>query len=216
MTHPSNSTSADPFADYRVLAELATDCLLAARYCPSEAEVAEEYCALADAELNRVLAEHSPPPQAGIASPLPPTGGTIVPPPETSTIVKVSPPVASDSDNCPNQIARPHRQRQPVPGGLRTAAQAAAKLNMSVKTLTGHVASGALGYVIIGHGKKRPRKRFTDSDLDAFIANQTRKDSPSCLSTKSRARHTGTSTSSGTVIDFTGPRKPPTDAKRKK
>ena len=36
--------------------------------------------------------------------------------------------------------------------------------------------TGALRYVTIGHGTKRPRKMFTDADLNEFIAEQTRKD----------------------------------------
>jgi Helix-turn-helix domain len=110
------------------------------------------------------------------------------------------------------------RQRKPrisTPDGLRTAAEAAARLGCSIKTLNGHVDAGDLHYVIIGQGKKRPRRMFTDSDLDAFIASRTRKDSPCPLPT-SRARHTGTSISKCEVIDFAGPRKPPTGAKRKK
>jgi hypothetical protein len=44
MTHPLHITkSADPFADYRVLAELAWDHFAFARFCPSDYEVAEEY-----------------------------------------------------------------------------------------------------------------------------------------------------------------------------
>jgi hypothetical protein len=114
-----------------------------------------------------------------------------------------------------HQRQRRRKPRPATPGGLLTAAQAAAKLGCSIKTLNGHVVAGAVGYVVIGHGRKRPRKMFTDSDLDAFIAAQTRKDSP-CPSTASRARYTSTSTSSGTVIDFTAPRKPPTGDKRKR
>jgi len=112
----------------------------------------------------------------------------------------------------------PRRQRKPhvrPPDGLLTQAEAAARLACSIKTLNGHIASGALRYVALGHGRKRPRRFFTDADLDTFIAAQTRKDVP-CPSTASRARHTGISISSGTVIDFTAPRKPPTDDKRKK
>src|SRR5262249_24473458 len=65
--------------------------------------------------------------------------------------------------------------RKSPPDGLKTGAQAAAKLGCSIKTLNGHVESGALRYVDIGHGRKRRRIRFTDSDIDSFIANQTRK-----------------------------------------
>src|SRR5262249_8090066 len=50
----------------------------------------------------------------------------------------------------------------PSPDGLKTAAQAAAKLNCSIKTLFGHVASGALRYVDVGHGRKRRHIRFAD------------------------------------------------------
>jgi hypothetical protein len=98
------------------------------------------------------------------------------------------------------------------PHGLRTPAEAAARLGCSVKTLNGHIASGALRYVITGHGEKRPRKMFTDADLDAFIEAQTRKDSP-CPSTAIRARHSGSSISSGAVIAFTAQPRPRPGAK---
>ena len=114
--------------------------------------------------------------------------------------------------------ATPHHQRKPrirPPDGPRTPREAATKLGCSIKTLNAHVAAGELRYMIKGHGKKRPRKMFADADLDEFIANQTRKDSP-CPSTASRARHIGTSIFSGTVIDFTAPRKPLTGGKQKK
>jgi hypothetical protein len=114
----------------------------------------------------------------------------------------------------PKQRRRRQRKLSP-PNGLLTRAQAAAKLNCSLRTLDGHVASGALRYVAIGHGTKRPRKMFTDADLDEFIANQTRKDVP-CPSTASRARRSGTLTSGGEVIAFTGLRRPRRGAKPRK
>src|SRR5262245_8009645 len=67
------------------------------------------------------------------------------------------------------------KPRRSSPDGLKTAAQAAAKLNCSIKTLNAHVASGALRCVDIGHGRERRRPRFTDADLNEFVANQTRK-----------------------------------------
>ena len=103
----------------------------------------------------------------------------------------------------------------PPPDGLRTAAEAARKLRCSTKTLKGHLASGALRYVIVGHGTKRPRRMFTPADLDSFIANQTRKDVP-CPSSPSRARHTSTSTSASEVIAFTAQPRPRPSAKPKK
>jgi hypothetical protein len=115
--------------------------------------------------------------------------------------------------------AKPRRQHKPrvlVPDGLLTLAQAAGRLGCSIKTLKGHVESGALGYVVIGHGSKRPRKMFTAADLDAFITNQTRKDSPICPSTKTRARLSSTSTSSSEVIAFTARRGARPGARRRR
>jgi hypothetical protein len=105
----------------------------------------------------------------------------------------------------------------PSPDGLKTAAQAAAKLNCSIKTLFGHVASGVLRYVDVGHGRKRRRIRFTDADLNEFIANQTRKVTP-CPSrrTETAARRISTSTSKCEVIGFTARRNARRDAKPKK
>jgi hypothetical protein len=90
---------------------------------------------------------------------------------------------------------------------LRTRREAAARLRCSLKTLNGHVRSGALRYVIIGHGKRRPLRMFTDGDLDALIESQTRKDVP-CPSTPTRARRTTHMTSNSEVVAFTALPKP--------
>jgi hypothetical protein len=113
---------------------------------------------------------------------------------------------------------RGHRQvappRHPPPDGLKTAAQAAAKLGCSIKTLNAHVSSGALKYVAIGHGKKRLRKMFADADLNEFITNQTRKESP-CLSDATHARRSTRTTSKSTVVAFSDLRRRPPGGKRK-
>jgi hypothetical protein len=107
----------------------------------------------------------------------------------------------------------PKHPVEPIPG-LRTPREAAARLRCSLKTLNAHVESGALRYVLVGRGTRRQHRMFTDADLDAFIASQTRVAAPPC-STKSRTPLTGTSTSSCDVIAFTArPRRRP-DGKRK-
>lgn len=55
---------------------------------------------------------------------------------------------------------------------------AAAELNMSVKTLRGHVRDGSLAYIETGLGSKRARMRFAREDLDEFIAAQSRGPEP--------------------------------------
>jgi hypothetical protein len=112
------------------------------------------------------------------------------------------------------------RRRKPVPpagpGGLKTMAEVAIKLGCSIKTVKNHVDSGMLKHVDIGRGSKRPSRRFIDSDIAEFIANQTRKDVPACPSTRILARRTGSSISSAEVIDFTAPRRQQPNEKPRK
>jgi Meiotically Up-regulated Gene 113 (MUG113) protein len=70
------------------------------------------------------------------------------------------------------EVRRLRTTRVRPPDGLLFKAEAAAKLGCSIMTLDRYVKIGALPYVALGHGKRRQLKRFTDADLDAFIANQ--------------------------------------------
>jgi hypothetical protein len=169
----------------------AADCFALARFCPSEEEVAKQFLDLA------TLLPADEADQPSIEQP------DLYSRAESSRSRTGSTAGADDVAN-----ASP-------PDGLRTPAEAARKLRCSIKTLNGHISSGALRYVIIGHGKKHVRRMFTDADLDDFVANQTRKDVP-CPSTKTRARHTGNLISSGEVIAFTAQPRPPPGGKRKR
>ena len=61
---------------------------------------------------------------------------------------------------------------------LRTPREVAERLRCSLRTLSDHVKAGHIKYIIVGHGKKRPRKMFTDADVEDFIERQTRRDVP--------------------------------------
>ncbi|WP_395708546.1 helix-turn-helix domain-containing protein [Reyranella sp.] len=84
---------------------------------------------------------------------------------------------------------------------LRTPDETAARLRCSRKTLSSYVRDGKLRYVIMGSGTKRPRKMFTDPDIDDFIERQTRRDVP-CPSTSPRNRRTTSTISSGEIVAF--------------
>jgi excisionase family DNA binding protein len=115
-------------------------------------------------------------------------------------------------------LPKPRRQRHPrerKPDDPMTMREAAARLGCSIKTLDGHIASGALRYVNIGHGSKRERKRITPADLNAFIEAQTRKD-VACPFTEPRAHLTGSSTFKSEVIAFSVQRSARPGAKRKR
>ena len=116
-----------------------------------------------------------------------------------------------------NGTAKRQRRERPRPlDGLLTADEAATRLRCSIQTLNGYVASGAVRYVAIGHGSKRPRKMFTAADLDNFVANQTRKDSPACQSSRTTVRPSGGSTFKSEVIAFSAQRRPGPAAKPKR
>jgi Helix-turn-helix domain len=102
-----------------------------------------------------------------------------------------------------------------MPTKLRTSREAAELLRCSLKTLKGYVETGAIRYVTIGHGARRPRRMFTDGDLDALIESQARKDAPECPSSAIRARHISGSTSNGEVIAFSAQPRPKPAARRK-
>jgi Helix-turn-helix domain len=110
---------------------------------------------------------------------------------------------------------RRRTKRVAPPEGPFTLAETAARLGISVKTLRPHIVSGALRYIVLGHGRERPRRMFTLDDINAFLAAQTRSDVP-CPSTKTRARRSGSSISSGEVIAFTARPNARTNVKPKK
>ncbi|NJL06983.1 MAG: helix-turn-helix domain-containing protein [Methylacidiphilales bacterium] len=84
-----------------------------------------------------------------------------------------------------------------------TGAEAAAFLRISMKTLNAHIRGGAIRYVNVGLGTKRPRRRFTDSDLREFLERQSRMDVQPCQSIDRKTRRTTNSISSGKVLAFT-------------
>ena len=86
---------------------------------------------------------------------------------------------------------------------LKTPKQAAERLQISVEQLIGFVRDGELRYVNLGRGKKRPRRMFTDDDLEELIERRKRKEATGCLSTDQPSRRTGNSTSKSEVIAFT-------------
>ena len=55
---------------------------------------------------------------------------------------------------------------------------AARILKIDAKTLRRHTKNGSVTYVSLGHGTTRIRRRFTCSDLIAFVAGRRRRDVP--------------------------------------
>jgi excisionase family DNA binding protein len=108
-------------------------------------------------------------------------------------------------------------QPEPAPAdSLKTPAQAARRLNISIRTLRGLISSGELRYVNVGHGKQREKIMLTDNDINDLIASRTRQKAPqSCPSTSPKARRSTTSTSSGEVVAFTALRSERIAGKRK-
>ncbi len=90
---------------------------------------------------------------------------------------------------------------------LLTPAEAAERLQISERTLMAHVDAQDLAAIHVGRGRLRRRLRFDPADLAAF--NERRKveaeaftRGPACRSTNTKARRSGTMTSSIGVSDF--------------
>lgn len=105
------------------------------------------------------------------------------------------------------------------PDALLTAAQAASYLAITVEQLLAHVEDGAIKYINVGRGKKRPRYQFDPTDLDIFKDSRTITEPPcQFLSPKNPRPITG-STSKSNVVGFTALRaarmkKTPSGSKR--
>lgn len=84
--------------------------------------------------------------------------------------------------------------------------QAARKLGISEDQTRGLVQDGELQFINVGRGKKRPRMRFTEADLDDLIERRRRKSNPLCQSTNRRNHRIGNTTSRPEVIGFTARR----------
>jgi excisionase family DNA binding protein len=96
---------------------------------------------------------------------------------------------------------------------LFTRREAARRLHISSDQLAKLVYDGELKYVNVGRGKKRPRMRFTDSDIADFIERRSRRE-PACLSTRTNLKTPIASISGSEVIGFTARRQ--RDAKPKR
>jgi excisionase family DNA binding protein len=102
---------------------------------------------------------------------------------------------------------RPERRERAVipsdPDALLTADQAAAYLGVTVEQLTAHVKGGAIKYINVGRGEKKPRYRFTRADLDTFKSDRTTTEQPCPSSSRKNPRHTTGSISKSNVVGFT-------------
>lgn len=88
---------------------------------------------------------------------------------------------------------------------LLSPKQAAAELQMTLKTLRGHVADGTIAYVITGRGKKRPRYAFAPEDLEAYRSHQRRRNLP-CQPTGRAAQRSMSSIFATNVVGFSARR----------
>jgi excisionase family DNA binding protein len=76
------------------------------------------------------------------------------------------------------------------------------RLGVSLGTLDGLVHDGSLPFVNVGRGKKRPRRMFTETAVEDFIAGRTKREEPPCLSTKVTSRRTSNSRLPSNAIGF--------------
>jgi hypothetical protein len=67
------------------------------------------------------------------------------------------------------KLRKPRRRKTVIPGGLYDVAGAAVRLDITEEKVRTFVRNGDLKFINVGHGSKRPRYRFTDSDINELI-----------------------------------------------
>lgn len=97
---------------------------------------------------------------------------------------------------------------------LMTAAEVAARLSISKKTLLRHVREGQIGCVNLGTGL-RTHRRFALSQLNEFISKRQTKEVQQCLSIKAKQAPIISMISGLTAIAFTELPRPETKGTRK-
>ena len=93
-------------------------------------------------------------------------------------------------------------------GDCFTLKEVAIKLRISEEQARGLVQDGELQFINVGRGKKRPRMRFTEADLDDLIERRRRKNAP-CQSIARKSHRIGNTTSRSEVIGFMARRNAP-------
>jgi hypothetical protein len=83
---------------------------------------------------------------------------------------------------------------------LYNGKEAAKKLNISEEQLSAFARDGEISYINVGRGTKRPSRRYTDEDLEAFKELRRRREV--CLSTSPKSRHFTNTISSSKVVGF--------------
>lgn len=96
---------------------------------------------------------------------------------------------------------------------LLTPQEAADRLAITVDQLADLVRDGEISYIPIGRGSKRPRRRFTETDLNDFIDRRRRRES--CQFIKPKNRRSINTISKSVVVGFTARRKELLERKQK-
>jgi excisionase family DNA binding protein len=68
------------------------------------------------------------------------------------------------------------KKLQDSPERLLTPKEAAERLAITVEQLADLVMDGAIAYIAVGRGSKRPRRRYTEADLNDFIERRRRRE----------------------------------------
>ncbi|NEU95672.1 helix-turn-helix domain-containing protein [Bradyrhizobium sp. UFLA 03-164] len=97
---------------------------------------------------------------------------------------------------------------------LLTPHEAACKLNITVDQLNAFAQDGEIAYINVGRGKKRPRRRYAEEDIQEFLERRRRREVP-CQSIATSARRTTNSISSTKVVGFMAARSARRDAMQK-
>src|ERR1700680_307026 len=87
---------------------------------------------------------------------------------------------------------------------LYNGKEAARRLDITEEQLSALARDGEISYINVGRGTKRPSRRYTDQDLEAFKERRRRREA--CLYTGPKSHRSTNTISSSTVIGFSARR----------
>jgi hypothetical protein len=100
----------------------------------------------------------------------------------------------------PEARTRKRRKRKATSDGLPDVAAVAVRLNVTKEKVRTFARDGELKFINVGHGEKRPRYRFTDSDIAELIEKRRQQETLQCPSLKPKSPHPISGTGSKSIV----------------
>jgi len=106
----------------------------------------------------------------------------------------------TDLETYPPKTRKRRKRKAATSDGLHTIVETAARLNVTAEKIRAFVRDGTLTFVNVGHGSKKPRYRFAESDINELIEKRRQQEATPCLSSKPQSPRRISGTASRSIV----------------